>query len=183
MNVFYRGVDNPVDISIPGISSDKITANIDGGGTIRRSGNAFTVNPGRGNKCSVTVYAEIEGSKRSMGSREFRIREVPDPIPGVRGVTSRIVNKNELAASLSVEARMPEGFDFDLSFSITSFTVMATVGGFTRTATSNNQVITDEQRRLFDGLRSGQTVNIIDVKAVGPDGRTRELNDIVYRIR
>ncbi len=183
MNVFYRGVDNPVDISIPGISMDKIVANIDGGGTIRRAGGGFTVNPGRGNKCSVTVFAEIEGQRRNMGSREFRIREVPDPIPGVRGVTSRIVNKNELAASLSVEARMPEGFDFDLSFSITEFTVMATVGGFTRTAISKNKLITDDQRKLFDGLRSGQTVNIIDVKAVGPDGRTRELNDIVYRIR
>jgi gliding motility-associated protein GldM len=183
MNVFYRGVNNPVDISIPGISMDKIVANIDGGGTIRRSGSAFTVNPGRGNKCNVTVFAEIEGKRRSMGSREFRIRDVPDPIPSVRGVTSRIVNKNELAVSLAVEARMPEGFDFDLSFSITEFTVMATVGGFTRTAKSNNQLINDDQRRLFDGLRSGQTVNIIDVKAVGPDGRSRNLNDIVYRIR
>lgn len=183
MNVFYRGVDNPVDISIPGISMDKIVANIDGGGTIRRSGSAFTVIPGRGSKCNVTVFAEIEGKRRSMGTREFRIRDVPDPIPSVRGVTSRIVNKNELAASLAVEARMPEGFDFDLSFSVTSFTVMATVGGFTRTASSNNQLINDDQRRLFDGLRSGQTVNIIDVKAVGPDGRTRDLNDIVYRIR
>lgn len=183
MNVFYRGVDNPVDISIPGISMDKIVANIDGGGTIRRSGSTFTVNPGRGNKCNVTVLAEIEGKRRSMGTREFRIREVPDPIPSVRGITSRIVNKNELAVSLAVEARMPEGFDFDLSFSITGFTVMATVGGFTRTASSTNQLITDDQRRLFDGLRSGQTVNIIDVKAVGPDGRSRDLNDIVYRIR
>ncbi len=183
MNVFYRGVDNPVDISIPGISMDKITANIDGGGSIRRAGGAFVVNPGRGTKCNVTVYADIEGTKRSMGAREFRIRDVPDPIPSVRGITGRIVNKNELAASLSVEAKMPEGFDFDLSFKITSFTVMATVGGFTRTQTSNSQLINDEQRRLIDGLRSGQTVNIIDVKAVGPDGRTRDLNDIVYRIR
>jgi len=183
MNVFYRGVDNPVDISIPGISMDKITANIDGGGSIRRSGGAFTVIPGRGNMCNVTVFAEIEGNRRRMGTREFRVRDVPDPIPGVRGVGSRIVNKNELAASLAVEARMPESFDFDLSFSITGFTVMATVGGFTRTAVSNNQLITDDQRRLFDGLRSGQTVNIIDITAVGPDGKTRNLNDIVYRIR
>jgi gliding motility-associated protein GldM len=183
MNVFYRGVDNPVDISIPGYSMDKITATVDGGGTIRRSGEGFVVVPGRGNACNVTVFAEIEGNRRNMGVRPFRVRDVPDPIPAVRGITARIVDKNELAASLAVEARMPAGFDFDLSFSITSFTVMATVGGFTRTAISTSQLINEDQRRLFDGLRGGQTVNIIDIKAVGPDGRTRDLADIVYRIR
>ena len=88
-----------------------------------------------------------------------------------------------LAASLSVEAKMPDSFDFDLSFKITTFSVMATVGGFTQTATSNGQIINDQQRRLLDGLRSGQSVNFVDIKAVGPDGRVRDLNDIVYRIR
>jgi gliding motility-associated protein GldM len=183
MNVFYRGVENPVEISIPGISSDRLSVNVDGGGTIRKLGDGFEVIPGRGNTCNVTVFAQIEGNRRNMGTRQFRVREVPDPTAAVRNITSRIVDKNELAASLAVEARMPMGFDFDLSFNITGFTVMATVGGFTRTATSNNQLITDEQRRIIESLRGGQTVNIIDVKAVGPDGRVRDLNDIVYRIR
>ncbi|NHB69035.1 type IX secretion system motor protein PorM/GldM [Perlabentimonas gracilis] len=183
MNVFYRGVENPVEISIPGISMDRLSVNVDGGGTIRKIRDGFEVIPGRGNVCNVTVFAEIEGQRRNMGTRQFRVRDVPDPTAAVRNITARIVDKNELAASLAVEARMPMGFDFDLSFNITSFTVMATVGGFTRTAISNSQLINDEQRRIFESLRSGQTVNIIDVKAVGPDGRVRELNDIVYRIR
>jgi len=183
MNVFYRGVENPVEISIPGISMDRLSVNVDGGGTIRKVRDGFEVIPGRGNVCNVTVFAEIEGQRRNMGTRQFRVRDVPDPTAAVRNITARIVDKNELAASLALEARMPMGFDFDLSFNITGFTVMATVGGFTRTATSNSQLINDEQRRIFESLRSGQTVNIIDVKAVGPDGRVRELNDIVYRIR
>ena len=183
MNVFYRGVENPVDISIPGVSGDKIKPEVDGGGTIRKISGGYQVIPGRGNTCNVNVFAEIDGKRRNMGVRQFRVRDVPDPIPGVRGVTSRIVNKNDLAASLSVEAKMPESFDFDLSFRITSFTVMATVGGFTQQSTSDNQLINDQQRRLLDGLRSNQTVNFVDIKAVGPDGRVRDLNDIVYRIR
>lgn len=183
MNVFYRGVENPVDISIPGVSGDKIKPSVDGGGTIRKITGGYQVIPGRGGDCNVTVFAEIDGKQKNMGVRKFRVRDVPDPIAGVRGVTSRIVNKNELAASLSVEAKMPDSFDFDLSFKITSFSVMATVGGFTQTATSNGQIINDQQRRLLDGLRSGQSVNFVDIKAVGPDGRVRDLNDIVYRIR
>jgi len=183
MNVFYRGVDNPVEVSIPGISKDKISITVDGDSKFTRTAEGFNIVPGRATICNVTVTADIDGTKRNMGTRPFRIRDVPDPIAAVRGVAGRIVDKNELAASLALEARMPAGFDFDLTFRITSFTVMATVGGFTRNATSTSQVITDEQRRLFDGLRSGQSVNIVDIKAVGPDGRPRDLYDIVYRIR
>ena len=183
MNVFYRGVENPVNISIPGVSGDKIKPTVDGGGSIRRIKGGYEVIPGRGKECNVNVFAEIDGKRRNMGIRKFRVRDVPDPIPSVRGVKSRIVSKNELAASLSVEARMPESFDFDLSFRVTEFKVMATVGGFTQTQPSENQMITDQQRRLLDNLRSGQTVNFVDIKAVGPDGKVRPLNDIVYRIR
>ncbi len=183
MNVFYRAVDNPVDISISGISADKITANIDGGGSIRRVGGTFIVNPGRGNTCNITVFAEVDGSKRSMGTVPFRIREVPDPFAQVRNVTGRTVDKNELAASLVLEAKMPDWFEFELSFTIRSFTVLATVGGVTRPASSPNQLITDEQRRLFESLRSGSNVIITDIKAVGPTGTVRDLNDIVYKIR
>jgi gliding motility-associated protein GldM len=183
MNVFYRGVVNPVEISIPGFSADRLIVDIDGGGSIRRVGDIFEVQPGRGNTCNITVMLNIDGQRRPMGSRPFRVREVPTPIAAVQGITSRIVDKNELAASLAIEARMPEGFDFELSFRITSFKVMAQIGGYTSEAISNNHIITQEQQRIFDRLTRGQSVNIIDVKAVGPDGRVRELNDIVYRIR
>jgi gliding motility-associated protein GldM len=183
MNVFYRAVDNPVDISISGISADKITANIDGGGAIRRIGNTFIVNPGRGNTCNISVYAEVDGSRRNMGTVPFRIREVPDPSAGVRGISGKTVDKNELAASLALEAKMPDWFEFELSFTIRKFTILATVGGITRPATSNSQLITDEQRRILEGLRGGSTVIVTDIQAVGPTGNVRELGDIVYKIR
>ncbi len=183
MNVFYRGVDNPVEISIPGFSNDKIHATIDGGGSIRPSGDGFIVNPGAANNCNITVFADVDGTRRNMGSRPFRIRNVPDPTASVRGITGRTVTKGELMASLALEARMPVGFDFDMSFTITGFTVMATVGGFARSAVATNQLITEDQKRIFDQLRSGQSVSITDIKAVGPDGSTRDLNDIVIKIR
>lgn len=183
MNVFYRAVDNPVGISIPGISTDRLRPQIDGGGQIKQVGGSFIVIPGRGNTCNITVFAEVDGTRRNMGTVPFRIREVPDPYAVVRGVAGRTVDKNDLATSLVLEAKMPEWFDFDLTYNITGFTVLATVGGVTRPATSTSRLITDEQRRIFESLRSGSTVIITDIKAVGPTGNVRELNDVVYKIR
>jgi gliding motility-associated protein GldM len=182
MNVFYLGVDNPVEISIPGVSMDRTSATINRG-TIRRDGQGFVVSPGQGNTCDVTVFAEIDGQRRNMGTRTFRIKRVPPPLPSVQGVVGRNVEKNVLAAALAMQAQMPPDFDFDMRFRVTAFTVSATIGGFLQEQASNNQMFTEEQKRLINNLRVGQVVNITNIKAVGPDGNTVDLNDLVLRIQ
>jgi gliding motility-associated protein GldM len=183
MNVFYNGVDNPVEISIPGVSMDKITATISKG-IIKQTATGFVVQPGSGaTTCDITVYAIVDGAKRNMGTKNFRIKQVPPPIPRVSGITSKSVAKNELAAALGVIAEMPRDFDFELKFTITNFTLAATVRGFNQEESSKNQLFTDGQKRILNSLQSGSVVNIINIKAVGPGGDVRELNDLVIRIK
>lgn len=183
MNVFYNSVDNPVEISIPGVSMDKISATISKG-TIKQTATGFVVQPGLGaTTCDITVYAIVDGAKRNMGTKTFRIKQVPPPIPRVSGITSKSVAKNELAAALGVIAEMPRDFDFELKFTITNFTLAATVRGFNQEESSKNQLFTDGQKRILSNLQSGSVVNIINIKAVGPGGDVRELNDLVIRIK
>jgi gliding motility-associated protein GldM len=183
MNVFYLGIENPVDISISGIAMDKITANIDRG-VIRRKGDNFEVVPGAGgNTCQVTVFAEVDGQRRNMGTKTFRIKKVPDPIPQVIGVAGKTVPKNVLAASLGVVAEMPPDFDFDMKFTVTGFTVSATIGGFLQEESARGQLFSDGQKRIINNLRGGQVLNVTNVKAVGPDGVSRDLNDLVFKIQ
>lgn len=183
MNVFYLGIENPVDISISGIAMDKISAQIDRG-TIRRKGDNFEVIPGAGaTSCQVTVFAEVDGQRRNMGSKTFRIKKVPDPLPQVIGVTGKTVPKNLLAASFGVLAQMPPDFDFDMKFTVTGFTVSATIGGFLQEEAARGQTFTEGQKRIINNLRSGQVLNITNVKAVGPDGASRDLNDLVFKIQ
>ncbi|NVO08456.1 MAG: gliding motility protein GldM [Bacteroidales bacterium] len=183
MNVFYYGVDNPVEISIPGISMDKISATISKG-MIKPTGTGFIVQPGSGTTtCDITVYAIVEGTKRNMGTKTFRIKQVPPPLPRVGGITGRIVAKNELAAALGVVAEMPKDFDFDLKFNVVSFTLAATIRGFNQEESSKNQLFTEGQKRILTNLQSGSVVNIINIKAVGPGGDQRDLNDLVIKIK
>ena len=183
MNVFYNGVDNPVEISIPGVSMDKISATISRG-TLKQTATGFVVQPGSGaTTCDITVYAIVDGAKRNMGTKTFRIKQVPAPNPRVSGITSKTVAKNELAAAMGVIAEMPRDFDFELKFTVTSFTLAATVRGFNQEKSSNNQLFTDDQKRILTNLQSGSVVNIINIKAVGPGGDVRELNDLVIKIK
>ncbi|RPH33865.1 MAG: gliding motility protein GldM [Bacteroidales bacterium] len=183
MNVFYYGVDNPCEISIPGISMDKITPTINRG-TIKSTGTGFIVQPDAGTTtCDITVYAIVDGAKRNMGTKPFRIKQVPAPLPRVGGITGKTVAKNELAAALGVVAEMPKDFDFDMKFRVTEFTLAATIRGFNQDESSKGQSFTEGQKRILNSLQSGSVVNIINIKAVGPKGDVRELNDLVIKIK
>lgn len=183
MNVFYLGIENPVDISISGIAKDKINASIDRG-VIRRKGDSFEVVPGAGaTTCQVTVTAEVDGQKRSLGSKTFRIKKVPDPMPKVIGVKGKTVPKNLLVASLGVIAEMPPDFDFEMKFTVTEFTVSANIGGFLQEKSTKGQLFTAEQKTIINNMRGQQQLTITNVKAVGPDGASRDLTDLVFKIQ
>ncbi|HPW25528.1 MAG TPA: gliding motility protein GldM [Tenuifilaceae bacterium] len=184
MNVLYLGVDNPVDISIPGVPPDKVTASISKGSIRPEGKGSYIVQPGAGaSTCEITVYANLEGRRQSMGTKTFRIKKVPPPLPRIIGITGKYAEKNQLAASLGIAAEMPQDFDFDLKYKIVSFRLSATVGGFLQEKESNGSRFTDEQKRIVSNLRSGSQLAITDIKAVGPSGDVIDLNDMVLKIR
>jgi gliding motility-associated protein GldM len=182
MNVFYLGVDNPVEISVPGVPSDRIQASISNG-TIRsdRRG-GWIVKPARaGRDAVISVSAEVNGEKRTMPVKKFRVKVVPNPVAVIAGKKGGQLRKNVLLAQRGVLAQM-EDFDFDLTFRITEFTVSANVGGFFNEKKAKGNKFTPDQLKLINGMKRGQKVIIEDIKAVGPDGSTRKLNSIVFKI-
>lgn len=182
MNVFYQGLENPVEISIPGVPADRVTARINNG-TIRRvSGTNYIVSPETTSRNAVvSVSATIDGQTRNLGTRDFRVRSVPDPIAIVGGRKGGNINRELLAAQTGIVAEM-EGFEFDLTFTVQSFTVSTVVGGFVRDARSNSNRITDEQRTIIQNARPNQRIYFDDIIAIGPDGRERRLPTVGFRI-
>ncbi|MCD4742135.1 MAG: hypothetical protein K8R67_06615 [Desulfobacteraceae bacterium] len=182
MNVFYLAVENPVDISVPGVPADKIIPSINNG-TIRKDRKGgYIVKPSRAGKDAViTVTAEINGKKRTMPKKIFRVKVVPDPIAVIAGKSGGRIRKNVLASQRGVLAEMRD-FDFDLSFRITEFTVSAQVGGYFNEKRAKGNKFTPDQLKLIRGLKKGQKIIIEDIKAIGPDKTTRKLNSIVFKL-
>ncbi|HOT14459.1 MAG TPA: gliding motility protein GldM [Bacteroidales bacterium] len=182
MNVFYLGVDNPVEISVPGVEAEKIFPSISNG-TITKSGKSFIVRPSKSGIAQINILAEIDKQKKQMGAKEFRVKIVPDPVAKVAGIKgSGVIDKNVLLAQSGIVAEM-ENFDFDLQFKVTEFKVSVNVGGFSNDKTSKSNKFTPEQFNLIKGANRGQKVYIEDVKAVGPDGSIRLLGSIALTLK
>ena len=183
MNVFYLGVDNPVSISVAGVPADKVTSSItNGNGVIRKVGNSYIVNPARQGIAIVSVVADIDGKKKPMGAMEFKVKEIPPPIPMVGGRKFGTIEKNVLLAQMIVQANL-ENFDFDAKFTVTEFNVSAVINGFTQDVPVKSYKITDAQRNIIRNAPKGSRVLFTGIKAVGPDGKPRDLTDIVFKIQ
>ena len=84
MNVFYILGDemgNPVDISVPGVSKDKLSVYCDNGKILKKGG-TWEVFPTKTGKANITVSAaEIDGKEKKYGEMDFRVKRVPPPKP------------------------------------------------------------------------------------------------------
>ncbi|MCB0780668.1 MAG: hypothetical protein KDC03_14295, partial [Flavobacteriales bacterium] len=108
MNVFYRGVDNPVTISVSGFSDKDIQPSVSNG-SLSKGGEGWVVRPGKDRECIVTAtVTNPDGSKKTMQGNPFRVKNVPNPTPYFAGksVDDETIKKAELTASQGVIAKM-----------------------------------------------------------------------------
>ncbi|MCX6259003.1 MAG: gliding motility protein GldM [Bacteroidia bacterium] len=187
MNVFYYGVDNPVDISVPGIPSENITPNFSNGSIIKdtKTTGGWIVRPDKvdmkGLSTFISVNAKIDGKLKEMGKKSFRVKTVPDPMAKVGGQSGGFISKNLLMAQNGVAAEI-ENFDFEMPFTVSSFLVSTVVKNYYQEYPSPNNKFTDQQLALFKNLRKGDKIYFEDIKAKGPDKTTRSLQPLVFRI-
>lgn len=183
MNVFYSGIDNPVDISVPGIPSTDIIARIPSGATISKVAKGYEVRPTvRSGKVDVQVYATIDGNQKFIDSREFRIRTVPTPIAKVMGKSSGDISKAMLSQAPVVYAEL-EDFLFELKFEITQFTLVSQDGIYTKELKASGNKFTNEQKDAIKGSKTGSRITIEGIEARGPDGRVVPISPIVFKLR
>lgn len=171
MNVFYVGVDNPVDISVPG-GPEKINPTISVG-NIRQEGKAWIVSglPKGVRVATISVNAVFAGKNKPMGSSVFRLKLVPDPILKIAGTNTGVISKNLLLASPYIVAEMPVGFDFNLKFKVTSFKFVAAEasGEITEFKVQGNALNTDIIK-IVKNARRNQRIWFEEIKVLGPDG-------------
>lgn len=185
MNVFYRGLDNPVEISVPGVASDKLTATISGDHKLTRAADGtFIVRPGAAPEANITVTATMpDGSKKTMPPRKFRVKRVPDPVPVFAGKvpTDRSIAKGDLQVAVGVAARM-ENFDFEVATTVRSFRMTATVGGNIVEKESNSNKVTADMKAMLEQVRKGNLVMLSEIRVSMPDGTDRILPSITLKV-
>ena len=181
MNVFYAGLDNPVSISVPGIAPSNVKVSITNG-SIQPSTDGYIVKPDKvGVKSVISVSANIDGTTKDIGTMEFRVKRVPDPVASVAGKIEGVISKNELVVQQGVLAKIPD-FDFEMKFTVTSFVVSVTKAGYVVDKPTKGNSFSQEQKDLMKGLNPGSRLYIESIVVKGDDGSVRNLPSISFKI-
>ncbi|MCF8276028.1 MAG: hypothetical protein K9J17_04770 [Flavobacteriales bacterium] len=175
MNVLYRGVKNPISISVPGVAPELVKPSLVGG-TLQADSKAgkgnYIAEVKGGSEATVKVSAEIDGKVRPMGDFKFRVKDVPPPVATIAGVEEGLVSANRLAAAPTVIPKM-KGFDFELFFKVTKFDLVYQVGTDLITKQVVGSTIPPGELDQIKRLKKGSRVYIENIKAVMLDENNR----------
>lgn len=186
MNVLYAGIDNPISISVPGVATSEVSASMTNG-TLTRSGDGWVARPSAvGTDAVITVTANMDGRQQSVGGTTFRVRKLPDPSPYIAFTGSdgnhdrykggKPFSKTLLMQAEGLEAAIDDGI-LNIKFKVLSFeSVFFDSMGNAIPEVSNGAQFSSRQKDSFRRLSRGKRFYISRVKAVGPDGITRDLS-------
>lgn len=185
MNVFYIGVDNPVSVSVPGFSPDKVSPSLTKGGSITKASGTskYTVKVTTPGETEVVVSATLpDGTRKSMGTVPFRIKRVPDPVAKVGSLGGGKVKTAQFKVQRGVLAVL-ENFDFDIRFSVVSFEMTyAAKRQDLIVKTGTGPAFSSDMLALINKAKPGDVFYIDEIKVKGPDGTTRKLPGIVFTL-
>jgi len=184
MNVFYRGLDNPVEVSVPGVDKSALRVSMDGG-SISGPGSdgTYNVKPGDGKEATIRVSAKINGKDTQMPAKKFRIKTIPDPVPSFGGKrpSDNTISSGELTVASGIKAAM-ENFDFPVTATVTSFNVSIYVSGSWKDFPSNGRELSTEGKAALSRLKRGEKFYLERIMCKMPDGTERKLSGIGLRV-
>lgn len=160
MNVVYRGVKNPMTISIPGVGS--VSANAPGLSSAGGAGNyVMDVTTLQAREVTINVSGQLPGGETVSDSKTFRVKDIPSPVGTIRGEDGSVKMPRNNLEIATVGAALPD-FDFDLGLRITGFSFK--VSGQPTIQVNGNQLDNAAKAALRRAGR-GETVQIFDIEA------------------
>lgn len=159
MNAVYRGLPNPMTISMPGVPSNKVQASAPG---LRRTkGDSYIMRPGKGNEVTIRVTGTLPDGKKVGSNKKFRIKDIPPAVGMVRGQYGTVSMPKRSIANTTIGAGLPD-FLFDLRLNVKSFKVK--VPGQTAVPVTGTRM-SSRAKKAIAKARRGDIISIFEIKA------------------
>ncbi|HDZ05014.1 hypothetical protein LCGC14_0080750 [marine sediment metagenome] len=172
MNVVYRGVANPMSISIPGIPNNKVRASAPGLKAV--SGSKYVMTPGTGRNVTITASGTLPDGQAVSSKSEFRIKDIPRPEGSVSKQTGSIKLPKRNVEIATIGAGL-EDFDFDLNLAVSGFKFK--VPGQPTVSVRGNKMDSKAKSALSRAKR-GDIVQIFDIEAYITNNKSYKLKKV-----
>jgi gliding motility-associated protein GldM len=179
MNVFYIGVDNPVTVTVAGVSSNEVKASCTGC-DMRKDGKGYVVTASKPGEATINV----SGGGMPNTPFAFRVKRIPDPIARLSKSSGGVMGNGEFKAQSGVGAFL-DNFDFDAKCNIQGYNLTFVAKRQDPVESVNEGARYNEKsQRLVAQAKPGDIFYFDNVKAKCPgDQAGRPINSMVFKIQ
>ena len=187
MNVFYVGVDNPVEVSASGISSNQMKVSMSGagGGTIKRNPDGtYTVRVTTPTKYKEYAYVNVSAPGIEPVKKAFRVKRIPTPVAKLGDKVSGYMKSGVFKAHRGIIPKL-ENFDFDTRCHILGFRLVRVARrSDPEIETNKGGKYVPKVLKLVQKAKPGDRYFFENVRCKCPgDKAARELNPLTFTIK
>ena len=181
LNIMYRGYNNPFSISVPGVSADQLEVKCKQA-SVKKQNNVWVIKPNANSAdaLAIEVYANMGGRSMLMGSHKYRVKNLPRPdayfeINGEVTEDTKISLRHLTDPKTKIVASYgPDGL-IQAKFDIVGFQVKLQTGA---SLAVRGDRFDAKVLAAIKKLKQGNTINIMYIKAKGPDGQEVQLRGL-----
>jgi len=180
MNVLYIMGNTPNPITISGGSgSEKVQATLTGGELKHVAGSAWEAYPKTPGEQTINVT--IDGHTTP---KKFRVKYLPNPAAFVGAKKGGSMPSAEFKAIGGLITRLEES-EFEAPFKVISYKLGAIGGGISQyqQAVNEGNRWTGNAAAIVAKATPGTNIFFDEIRVVGPDGRTREIQPIFFSLK
>ena len=172
MNVLYKGIKNPISVSVAGYSPSQISVSCSNGTItpVNKKLGKYEVIPDKlsqENSPIINLFVTSDGKRKSMGSVDFKVRKVPPPEIMCAKKFGGLISKGDLSSASGLFCVMKD-FPFDrnaLSYQVISYDVSAYNKGVKRNIpTVKSNKFNKKVRDAIKGTPPGGDVTFTNIK-------------------
>ncbi|MDI1234569.1 MAG: gliding motility protein GldM [bacterium] len=173
MNVLFVGLDNPMSISVPGVTPENTIVTASSGVTLAKSGSGkFIAKAAVGTKSAViTVSARMDdGQIKKMGESTYKVRRVPQPKLKVGSLVAGTYPKVKILLQKTVNATLEDFYFSNLNYTVIKYTAVLDSkrdGAIIKEVQGNSAEII---KGLVNRSKSGESIYLENIVASGPGG-------------
>ena len=182
MNVFYKGVNNPFSWAIPGWSEGSfLRFDLPGLMFVDTITGRKMIRLDTIGLLNITVYSKIGSSIEELGTRSFRVMNLPDPIANLNGETNGLISRENLIKMEGINTQQVN-VDFECLFKVLSYKITCQIDGKKFTTQVVENKITDSLRLNFKKISTNSIIVFSEIKVIGSDNVTRILENLTLTV-
>jgi hypothetical protein len=180
----YIGIDNTLEIEVPGVANKDIQVTIDTPGTITydmlypKFYKAYFPKSGQ---CTIYVSAKINGRITKIGNQKYRMKDVV-AVPMTTGNMEGGGVRAEVMKTQQGLKSMIKNMDIDAGFSILSYSMVFISEGKIYKAQTTGSAFSAEMKKYLNEAKTGDAVFFEGIKGMGPANRPHELGSMAFYI-